>query len=193
MSRRRSQVNRNVSAASVPGEPCTPGIHCPTGGSGRFSAGRQDVHLLTVPEGRRAVRRNGLRGASGRRAIGRLQMTISSSTCTKSVGARAGDRALRRALQPPPAARGAAERDAGGCLRRPPGRDPRPSRPDQTRDIGAAEARQFDRSVRTATRRECDLLTSSNGPEDSDDVHPIKYGLSGLSLRPSERRLACIR
>ena len=145
MSRRRSQVNRNVSAASVPGEPCTPGIHCPTGGSGRFSAGRQDVHLLTVPEGRRAVRRNGLRGASGRRAIGRLQMTISSSTCTKSVGARAGDRALRRALQPPPAARGAAERDPGGRVRGTAGDDLGQPRADQTRDTGAAEASQSDR------------------------------------------------
>src|SRR5262249_20958588 len=50
------------------------------------------------------------------------------------------------------------------------GDDLRPPRAHQTRDIGAAEARQFDRSVRTATRRECGLLTSPNGPEDSDDV-----------------------
>src|SRR5438128_1067443 len=33
------------------------------------------------------------------------------------VGARAGDRALRRVLQPPPAARVASERDTGGRLR----------------------------------------------------------------------------
>jgi hypothetical protein len=28
----------------------------------------------------------------------------------------------------------------------------------------------------TATRRECGLLTSPNGPEDSDDVHSDKFG-----------------
>jgi hypothetical protein len=86
------------------------------------------------------------------------------------LGTRAGDWALRRALQPPSAARGAAERDAGGRVRGTAGSGPRPPRTDQTRDIGAAEARQFDRSVRTAMRRECDLLTSPNGPEDSGDL-----------------------
>ena len=78
--------------------------------------------------------------------------------------------ALRRALQPPPAARVAAERDAGGCLRGTPGGDLGPPCADQTPDTGPAKARESERSMTTATRRECGLLTSPNGPEDSDDV-----------------------
>src|SRR5262249_32402150 len=88
-------------------------------------------------------------------------------------------------------ARGAAERDAGGRIRGAAGSDPRPPRADQTRDIGATEARQFDRSIRTATRRECDWLTSPNGPEDSDDVQlkaaekkaARKFGCTTIILR----------
>src|SRR5262249_67999 len=54
----------------------------------------------------------------------------------RPVGARTGDRALRRALQPPPAARGAAERDPSGRVRGTAGDDPGPLRADQTRDAG---------------------------------------------------------
>src|SRR5262249_12706131 len=86
------------------------------------------------------------------------------------VGARTGDRALRRALQPPSAARGAAERDPGGRVRGTTADDLGPSRADQARDAGAAQAGESDGGTRKATCRECDLLTSPNGPEDSDDV-----------------------
>src|SRR5712671_173728 len=86
------------------------------------------------------------------------------------VGAPAGDRALRRALQPPPAARVAAERDPGGHVRGAADDDLGSPRADQTRDAAPAEARESVRSLTTSTRRECLLLTSPNGPDDFDDV-----------------------
>ena len=40
----------------------------------------------------------------------------------------------------------------------------------------------------TATRRECGLLTSPNGPEDSDDVHQIEgTQLGGMPLGVAPR------
>src|SRR5262249_36898280 len=87
-----------------------------------------------------------------------------------------GDRALRRALQPPPAARGGAERHAGGRVRGTAGDDLAPPCADQTRDAGAAQAGESERGMRKATCWEGDLLTSPNGPEDSDDVHATGGG-----------------
>src|SRR5262249_25854014 len=66
---------------------------------------------------------------------------------------------------------GAAERDPGGRIRGTAGDDLGPPRADQTRDAGAAQAGEADRGMRKATCRECDLPTSPNGPEGSDDVH----------------------
>jgi hypothetical protein len=80
-------------------------------------------------------------------------------------------RTLRRALQPPPAARVAAERDAGGCLRGATGSDLGPPHADQTRDAAAVEAGESARGMTITTCRECLLLTSPNGAEDFDDVH----------------------
>jgi hypothetical protein len=89
----------------------------------------------------------------------------------------------------PPAARGTAERDAGGRVCGTAGSDPRPPRADQTRDIGAAEARQFDRSIRTATCRECDLLTSPDGPEDSDHVQEAAGLLAKVRRHGGKRHI----
>ena len=50
------------------------------------------------------------------------------------------------------------------------GGDLGPACADQTRDAGTATAVEAERGMTTATRRECDLLTSPNGPEDSDDL-----------------------
>lgn len=89
--------------------------------------------------------------------------------------ARAGDRALLRALQhnPPLAVRVAAQRDAGGCLPGAAGGDLGPPCADQTPVAGTAkaEAGNLRAGMTTATRRECAWLTNPNGPEESDDLH----------------------
>src|SRR5262249_43294867 len=104
------------------------------------------------------------------------------------VRARAGDWALRRALQPPPAARGAAERHAGGRVPGTAGDDLAPPCANQTRDAGAAQAGESERGMRKATGWECDLLTSPNGPEDSDDLHGwAHHALRRRTTRPALR------
>jgi transposase InsO family protein len=56
------------------------------------------------------------------------------------LGIGTGDRSLRGGVPSPAVSRVAAERDAGGCLLRPAGRDPVTSGADQTADTAAAEA-----------------------------------------------------
>src|SRR5262249_32296301 len=71
------------------------------------------------------------------------------------MGARAGDRALRRALQSPPVSRGAAQRDAGRRVSWAPGGDPLATRTDQTRYAQATKADESTSGVGGSTCWRC--------------------------------------
>ena len=96
------------------------------------------------------------------------------------VGARARDRTLRRALQPPALPRVATERDACRCFPWSSAGDLDATGENQEENNGSPQAGESTRRLGGGTRRECLLEIVPISPDSADDVHSPKRSIALL-------------